>query len=181
MKTESLSGIIWFGLLCSFLVRLARGDDEYIIGKEDDETLLTLSIVFLVICVLFLLVAVVMAAVFLRLSRRSGNEYKVEEKEERYQSMYLSSKQSGNMSSYYEELKANNVNSGVYQSIDESKVGVQQNNDKSKRNTPPGTEKGQKDSKETEKETRTLSAFNNPAYQSSSMNMELDEDEYIRI
>lgn len=60
-------------------------------------------------------------------------------------------------------------------------MGVQQNNDKSKRNTPPGTEKGQKDSKETEKETRTLSAFNNPAYQSSSMNMELDEDEYIRI
>ena len=44
-----------------------------------------------------------------------------------------------------------------------------------KKSTPPGTEKGQKDTKETEKKTRALSSFHNPAYQSNSMHSRLDQ------
>ncbi|KAJ7384321.1 hypothetical protein OS493_022428 [Desmophyllum pertusum] len=119
-----------------------------------------------------------MAFVLLRRSRspESGGQYHLEERGERYQSMYSSKQNGENMASpHYEQLKLNDRTNGVYQSIDDSKSGEKQNN--SKANTPPGTEKGQKDTKETEKETKTLSSFQNPAYQTSmgsGMDVEYD-------
>ena len=68
----------------------------------------------------------------------------------------------------------NERSNGVYESINENKSNGQQNNNMAKQGTPPGKEKGEKDTRETEKKNRTLSSFQNPAYQSTSMNSGLD-------
>ncbi|KAL9964213.1 hypothetical protein ACROYT_G027819 [Oculina patagonica] len=114
-----------------------ESDDTYIIGKEEDETLLTLSIAFVVVCGLFFLASIVMTVVmFRRLGKsESGNQYQLEEREERYQSMY-SSKQNGDPS-HYEQLKLNEVTNGNYEQINGNKSNGQHNNGMAKQGTPP--------------------------------------------
>ena len=60
---------------------------------------------------------------------------------------------------------------GFYQSRDDVKESGQQNNTKG---TPQGKEKSHEDASETESKIKPLSSFQNPAYQSTSMNSGLD-------
>jgi len=146
-------------------------EDDYIIGKEEDKTLLTLSIVFLAVCAIFLLVSIVGALAIIQKVRFSGagrsSEYRLEEGEERYQSMYAGKSNGGDYdaptSYHYEQLQLRGSSNGLYQSIDSS---TSNGEAKTEQVTPPGTEKGQKDSRENEKH-KTLSSFQNPAYESS--------------
>jgi len=64
---------------------------------------------------------------------------------------------------------------GFYQSLDDVvKESGQENNNKDKQGTPQAKENGQEDASETELQTRPLSSFQNPAYQSTSMSSGLD-------
>ena len=63
---------------------------------------------------------------------------------------------------------------GVYESFNDNKSNGQQNNNMAKGGTSPGKEKGQGDAKGSEKKNKTLSSFQNPAYQSTSMGSGLD-------
>ncbi|CAH3157753.1 unnamed protein product [Pocillopora meandrina] len=135
------------------------------------ENLLMMSIVFLVVCGLFFVISVVMSLMLIRRSRLtygSGRGYDLEITEEKFQSMYRSSEHAEEKSpAKFEQLKLNDVSNGVHDSIDDIKSSERQNNNMGKTSAPPGTEKGQKD-------TKTLSSFHNKAYQSTSMQSGMD-------
>ena len=63
---------------------------------------------------------------------------------------------------------------GFYQSQDDVKESGQQNSNKDKQGTPRDKEESQGDASQTESKTKPLSSFQNPAYQSTSMNSGLD-------
>ncbi|XP_020605238.1 uncharacterized protein LOC110044059 [Orbicella faveolata] len=132
---------------------------RYIIGKEEDETLLSLSIAFLVICSVFLLVSIVAALMMFRRTRVSCEI--TEDMDVRYESMYSGKQNGENVPAQYEQLKLSEPSNGFYQSLDDTKERGKQNN-------------GQEDASETELKNRPLSSFQNPAYQSTSMNSGLD-------
>ncbi|XP_020605237.1 uncharacterized protein LOC110044057 [Orbicella faveolata] len=145
---------------------------RYIIGKEEDETLLSLSIAFLVICSLFLLVSIVATLMMFRRTRVSWGsmDYALEDLDVRYESMYSGKQNGENMPAQYEQLKLSEPSNGFYQSLDNTKERGKQNNNKDKQ----GKENGQEDASETELKNRPLSSFQNSAYQSTSMNSGLD-------
>ena len=73
-----------------------------------------------------------------------------------------------NVLSTYSRPQIGESSNGVYQSVNTNNSNGQLNGEsKTKQVTPPGTEKGQKDSKESEKRL-TLGSFQNPAYESST-------------
>lgn len=156
----------------------AAAEKTYIVGKGEDENLLMMSIVFLVVCGLFFVISVVMSLMLIRRSRLtygSGRGYDLEITEEKFQSMYRSSEHAEEKSpAKFEQLKLNDVNNGVHDSIDDIKSSERQNNNMGKKSAPPGTEKEQKGTKESEKDTKTLSSFHNKAYQSTSMQSGMD-------
>lgn len=150
---------------------------SYIIGKEEDETLLILSIAFVVICGLFLLVSIVATLMMFRRASVSWarRDYSLEDMDVRYESMYSGKQNKDNMpESQYEQLKLSEPSNGFYQSLDGIKESGKQNNNKDKQGTPQGKENRQEDASETESKTGPLSSFQNPAYQSTSMNSGLD-------
>jgi len=63
---------------------------------------------------------------------------------------------------------------GFYQSLDDDTKESGQENNKDKQGTPQAKENGQEDASERELQTRPLSSFQNPAYQSTSMSSGLD-------
>lgn len=150
---------------------------SYIIGKKEDETLLILSIAFVVICGLFLLVSIVATLMMFRRASVSWarRDYSLDDMDVRYQSMYSSKQNRDNMpESQYEQLKLREPSNGFYQSPDDTKESGQQNNNKDKQGTPQGKENRQGDASKTESKTKPMSSFQNPAYQSTSMNSGLD-------
>lgn len=164
-------------VLAVFITISLAAEDDYIISEVDDETLLTLSIVFLVVCGVFFLISVVAAIAIIRKaksSRRGAGYYLEEQEEERYQtqpyqSMYVGRAKSNGVyetqPDQYESLKLTDSSEWIYQPVktNESNGHV---NEESKTIPTSGTEKGQKESKENEKH-KTLSSFQNPAYESS--------------
>lgn len=163
-------------ILFVLIAGTSAAENDYIIGKEEDKNLLTLSIVFFVLCAVFFLVSLVASVVLIKKMKRSGGGggYYLEEQEERYQSMYDGKSYGENEFplSQYETLQINGSGNGIYQSLDSNEayqlVDYEQasGEPKTKQGTPPGTEQGQKDTKENEKQ-KTLSSFHNPAYEAS--------------
>lgn len=161
----------------SFVPSTSAG--SYIIGKEQDEMLLILSIAFVVICSLFLLLSIVATLVMFRRARVSWGrrDYALEDMDVRYQSMYSSKHNGENMPSpQYEQLKLSEPSNGFYQSVDDITESEKQNNNKGKQGTPQDKENGPEDTSETESKSRPMSSFKNPAYQSTSMNSGLDSE-----
>lgn len=146
-------------------------EKAYIVGKGKDETLLIMSIVFLLVCSLFFVISVMMSLMLIRRSKVTygiGKGYDLEETEEKYQSMYRSSEHAEDKP---EQLKLKDVSNGLYDSIEDIKTSEQRNNNMGKTNAPPGAEK---DIKESDKDPKALSSFHNKAYQSTSMQSGVD-------
>lgn len=165
-------------VLAVFITISLAAEDDYIISEVDDETLLTLSIVFLVVCGVFFLISVVAAIAIIRKAKSSRRDsgYYLEEQEERYQNQPYQSMYDGRAKSngvyetqpdQYESLKLTDSSEWIYQPVKTNESNGHVNEEaKTIPTTPSGTEKGQKESKENEKH-KTLSSFQNPAYESS--------------
>ncbi|XP_073255705.1 uncharacterized protein [Porites lutea] len=172
MKIYSMDIAYCIVILFTFSARTLAAENGYLIGKEEDETLLNLSVIFLVMSVLFLLITILAGFVLMKKLKRTGRStagYELEGREDRYQSMYAGKTDHENPYGtnvvHYESLKVNGSSNGVYESLASNgtyqpAVAFEQSNGhaKTERDTPPGSANG---------EPRTLSSFQNPAYESS--------------
>lgn len=184
MKIYSMDITYCVAIFFSFFAGILAAENGYLIGKDEDETLLNLSVIFLVMSVLFLLISILTGFVLMKKLKRTGGStagYELEGREARYESMYAGKTDHENPYGtnvvHYESLKVNGSSNGVYESLASNgtyqpAVAFEQPNGhaKTERNTPPGSANGG---------PRTLSSFQNPAYE-SSMPSGLDKEVEIK-
>ncbi|XP_068686375.1 uncharacterized protein [Montipora foliosa] len=127
-------------------------------SKATDETLLTLATVFFVISIAFLLLSILTAIVLVKkvTSRRKTNNYDMAETEEQSQNVYIGKNNGMHDAppSQYEVLQLQNTGNGMNQSTENLATA---------------------DSSQNGNQRRTLSSFQNPAYD-TSVPYGLDDD-----
>lgn len=136
----------------------SAAEGGYLFSKATDETLLTLATVFFVISVAFLLLSILTAIVLVKKvkSRRKTNNYDMAEREEQSQNVYIGKNNGMHDAppSQYEVFQLQNIGNGMHQST-ENLATV--------------------DSSQNGNQRRTLSSFQNPAYD-TSVPYGLDDD-----
>jgi len=163
-------GVIWLGLLCSGLLPFVHGK-EYIIDKETDGILLNCAIAFLVLCTVFLILAIITSLfVYRKVSKQEKfphKGYNVSYLEREPKELTISSPFYGH--GIYSQRPESSIYLPGRQSSDPVKSAAYENtgvdlDNNVKRDSPP-TEKGQKDVMVSEKTVTMKTTYDNPAFE----------------
>lgn len=152
-----------------FTSSVAGEEAGLLFSKADDETLLTMSTIFLAVCVVFFLVTIATAIFLVKKvkEKRKNNAYFLEEREERSQNIF-----DGKTNGMYEEppqqmavYQLQDTNEDVDQSTEGLFSEIFVNGHLI--STDSISAEDHKDTTENDKEQKILSSFYNPAYDTS--------------
>ncbi|XP_067056254.1 uncharacterized protein [Acropora muricata] len=152
-----------------FISSVAGEEEGLLFSKADDETLLTMSTIFLAVCVVFFLVTIATAIFLVKKvkEKRKNNAYFLEEREERSQNIF-----GGKTNGLYEEppqqmaaYQLQDTNEDVDQSTEGLFSEIFVNGHLI--STDSISAEDHKDTTENDKEQKILSSFYNPAYDTS--------------